>query len=313
MVNYITKCAKMFYGLSTRQTRKLAWQYAKAISKTYPGTWDIKEEAGVDWLHGLMHRNPRLSLRTPEATSIARAAGVNRQSVNAFFGNYLKVIDRHNFQFEPHRIWNLDETGIKTVAGTTKVLAQKGTKQVGLISSAERGELVTMCCCVNAAGISLPPVYIFPRVNYRHFMLSNAPNGSLGLANPSGWMTSELFFETLSHFIKHMNVSKENPALLLIDNHESHLSVQSINLAKEHGLVIVTFPPHCSHKLQPLDISIYGPLKCYYNSGCNDWLLNHPGRPLSIYDVAEVSAQAYYKSFTPENIAAGFKKSGISL
>ena len=108
-----------------------------------------------------------------------------------------------------------------------------------------------------------------------------------------------------------MNVSQENTAVLLIDNHESHLSVQSINLAKEHGLFLLTFPPHCSHRLQPLDISVYGPFKRYYNCGCNDWLLNHPGRPMSIYDVAGVSAQAYYKAFTPENIVSGFKKSGI--
>ena len=193
----------MFHGLSTIQTRKLAWQYAKATSKAYPGAWNMKEEAGVDWLYGFMQRNPRLSLRTPEATSIARAAGFNRKSVEAFFENYSDIIARPNFRFEAHRIWNLDETGIKTVAGTTKILAQKGSKQVGLISSAERGELITMCCCVNAAGMSLPPAYIFPRVKYRDFMLSNAPNGSLGLANQSGWMTSELFFDTLSHFIKH--------------------------------------------------------------------------------------------------------------
>ena len=134
---------------------------------------------------------------------------------------------------------------------------------------------------------------------------------SLGMANPSGWMTSELFFQTLKHFIQYMNVPKEKRALLLIDNHVSHLSVQSMNLAKKSGLILVTFPPHCSHMLQPLDISIYGSLKWYYNSACNDWLLNHPGRTLSIYDVAGVSTQAYHKAFTPENVVAGFKKSGI--
>ena len=58
-------------------------------------------------------------------------------------------------------------------------------------------------------------------------MLTGAPNGSLGLATASGWMTSELFPDVLKHFIKHMNVSKTDPALLVMDNHESHLGFQT--------------------------------------------------------------------------------------
>ena len=63
---------------------------------------------------------------------------------------------------------------------------KKGVKQIGRISSAERGVSVTMCCCINAIGNTLPPVYIFPRVHFKNYMLKDAPAGSLGLAYPSG-------------------------------------------------------------------------------------------------------------------------------
>ena len=45
----------------------------------------------------------------------------------------------------------------------------------------------------------------------------------------------------------------------MMDNHESHVSLETINAASENGLVILSFPPHCSHRMQPLDVSIYGP------------------------------------------------------
>ena len=77
------------------------------------------------------------------------------------------------------------------------------------------------------------------------------------------------------------------------------------------GLLFITLPPHCSHKLQPFDVSIYGPFKRYYNSACNDWMLSHPGRAITIYDIGSLSAQAYYKAFTSANIIAGFNKTGI--
>lgn len=74
---------------------------------------------------------------------------------------------------------------------------------------------------------------------------------------------------------------------------------------------MLTFPPHCSHKLQPLDISVFSTFKSKYNTACNDWLVNNPGKIITIYNIAELVGNAYQSSVTPKNITAGFKKSGI--
>lgn len=50
-----------------------------------------------------------------------------------------------------------------------------------------------------------------------------------------------------------------------MDNHESHITIAAVAYCKENGVVLLTFPPHCSHKLQPLDRGVYGPLKSYFN------------------------------------------------
>jgi len=39
------------------------------------------------------------------------------------------------YKFEAHQIYNLDETGITTVQNPSKIVAQKGKKQVGAITS----------------------------------------------------------------------------------------------------------------------------------------------------------------------------------
>ena len=70
---------------------------------------------------------------------------------------------------------------------------------------------------------SLQTLFIFAILNSRHHMVEGAPNGSLVLVTPSVWMTSELFHEVFIHFIKHINVSKNNPVVLVMDNHKSHL------------------------------------------------------------------------------------------
>ena len=47
------------------------------------------------------------------------------------------------------------------------MIAGKGVKQVGQVTSAERGILVTMVSCINALGNSISPFLIFPRVHLK--------------------------------------------------------------------------------------------------------------------------------------------------
>ncbi|CAH2007787.1 unnamed protein product [Acanthoscelides obtectus] len=96
-----------------------------------------------------------------------------------------------------------------------------------------------------------------------------------------------------------------------MDNHESHLGSKTLNLAKDNGVIPVTHPPHCSHRLQPLDISVFAPFKANYNTAVVSWLLHDPGNPLSIYEIAACVGIAFERSMTPSNIKSGFKKAGI--
>ena len=45
-------------------------------------------------------------------------------------------------------------------------------------------------------------------------------------------MTSSLFLNVSEHFVKHFNASIGNQALLIMHNHESHLSIDVIEYAK---------------------------------------------------------------------------------
>lgn len=80
---------------------------------------------------------------------------------------------------------------------TPKVIAKTGTKQVGQIIPAERGQLVTFIGIVDAAGNTYPPVYILPRVNRKDYFTAGGPDRSLGLANISGWVSGPNFFEVI--------------------------------------------------------------------------------------------------------------------
>jgi len=81
-----------------------------------------------------------------------------------FFDMYKQELQNHSYSAD--RIWNVDETGITTVQVTGKVLAKKGQKQVGHVTSGERGENLTVVCAVNTAGSYAPPMLIFKRKRF---------------------------------------------------------------------------------------------------------------------------------------------------
>ncbi|KAF2900549.1 hypothetical protein ILUMI_05636 [Ignelater luminosus] len=105
--------------------------------------------------------------------------------------------------------------------------------------------------------------------------------------------------------------TKENPTLVIMDSHESHLASEVLNIAKENGVILLKIPPHTSHKLQALDASMFGPFQNFYNAAVDSWIVRHPEQTLTIYNVAELVGQAFDKSMTPSNIKSGFKKAGI--
>ena len=317
LVQYCLSAAKMGYGLSTLKLRSLAYEYAAKLGKRMPHSRDREREnpwqecgkAGKDWVMAFMKRHPELSVRKPEATSLGRIAAFNRHNVDHFYANVRRVLV--DLKLEPHQVWNYDETGVTTVQVPERVIAGRGDRQVAAVTSAERGTLVTMCNAVNACGAAIPPFYIFPRVHFKEVFLRNAIPGSGGAAQRSGWMVESTFIEWFKHFLKHAKPTTDEPMMLLLDNHKTHLSIEFIDLAKENGVTVVTFPPHTSHKMQPLDVSVYGPFKRAYNREIDSWLVSNPGKTVSIYEVAEISGKAWSKAGAPINIMAGFASAGI--
>lgn len=115
----------------------------------------------------------------------------------------------------------------------------------------------------------------------------------------------------MKHFVRHARCTQERPFLLLLDNHASHLSIESLDYAKENGVTMVTFPPHCTHRLQPLDRSVHGPLKKYVNTACDDWVLQNTGEAMPYHDIPKIMARAFPLTLTPQNIESGFRVTGI--
>ena len=205
----------------------------------------------------------------------------------------------------------MDESGLSTVPSKLKkVIGEKG-RNVSKITSAERGVTVTVICCMSGGGHFVPPALIFPRKRHHDALLFDAPHGSIQMCSDSGFINTDLFLDWLKHFQKAVKSSAEDPVLLVLDNHSSHVSLSAVLFCREHSIHVVSLPPHSSHKTQPLDVCFYGPLKTHYASAAENWMAMHPGKAISQYQVAELLNIAYSRCATVGVACKAFAVTGI--
>lgn len=308
LASHAITLSNLFYGLTMTELRRLAYEFASrnGIPNTFSSNTKL---AGYDWADNFLKRNPEVSLRKPELTSQARIRGFNRDAVKYFFGNLETVLNK--YEFHPCRIFNVDETGVTTVQKPQCVIAPKGQKQVGMASSLERGRTTTVVCAMSPTGIFIPPMFIYGNSRLNYEQKRGGPHGSIYKSSKSGWITSELFVTWLEHFVSVTKSSVQDPTLLILDNHPSHTSLMAYDYAKEHGVVMVSLPPHASHKLQPLDVSFFSPLKKGYSEQCYSFMRQHPYEKIEAGDIPKLFKSSYEKYASIGNASSGFSKTGI--
>jgi hypothetical protein len=114
---------------------------------------------------------------------------------------------------------------------------------------------------------------------------------------PKIWMTSYLFDAWISHFIIALRsgsgISPENCHLLVMDGHNSHMTLSIVCKAARAGLDTVSLPSHTSHCLQPLDVAVFHPFKCTFQSLCDACTMRHHCRLAKKDDLCQWTCKQY--------------------
>lgn len=303
-------CSRGF-PLSAKMVRDVAFQYA--TDHHIPGFSSKKGTAGYEWMHGFMKRHPSLSMKKPEPLSAARAIGVNRPVIDAWFEKLQKFMISLGIKDRPGNLWNVDETGVQDYFVPKRVVAQSG-KPCYQVTAGEKGETTTVVACFNALGTYTPVMTIFKGKRCKSEWLDNAPAGTLIRMSDNGWINTELFLEWGKMFLNQLPINDNTPHLLLLDGHGSHtFNLQFLNLMKQHNprVEVWCFPPHSTHILQPADVSLFRSLKHHWNETGLKATREHGGKKLGKSDFFKVFTPAWNKAKSVENAQSGFRKTGL--
>lgn len=184
----------------------------------------------------------------------------------------------------PHNIYNMDEKGF--LMGIIQKSKRVFTKDVKIEGSGQDGnrEWITILATICMDGSFLPPSIIYQAIsdNLQDSWLDNYRQQEVYFtSSKTGWTNDELGLSWLVKVFDRHTKEKARQArdwrLLLVDGHGSHLNMKFIEWAYSHKILVATYPPHSTHRLQPLDVSLFSPLANYYSQELQQWIHRSQG------------------------------------
>lgn len=212
----------------------------------------------LSWWRSFKNRHPEISRRRTQGLEHLRRNGVSKKRFVHFFEIYKKNLDKYNYS--PSKIFNMDEMGVLIDQPPKYTFTQRGKRDVHVRTSGNR-TLITIVGCGSATGYAVPPCIIYPGARLNSDLVKNGVRGARYTCTSNGYMTSNAFKKYIDHFVQYSLPTHEDPVLLILDGHSSHLDIENIEYCYQNNVHIMCLPSHTSHVIQPMDLSVFPPSK----------------------------------------------------
>ena len=105
---------------------------------------------------------------------------------------------------------------------------------------------------------------------------------------------------------------KNKKHLLLMDRHNSHtFNYQFLKLMNDNNIVVLAFPSHTTHVMQPLNDVPFVQLKTEWYEAIRLYVRSVCAKKLSKGEFFKVFVPCWKKAITVWNIQAGFRHTGV--
>ncbi|KAJ8115208.1 hypothetical protein OPT61_g3090 [Boeremia exigua] len=227
------------------------------------------------------------------------------------------------YSIEPRHTYNMDEKGfaIGLIHRSKRVFSKASWKAKKNRKSLQDGnrEWVSVIATVCADGSVLSPGVIFAGMdNVLQSTWVDAievgKHSVFTTATPSGWSNDEVGLAWLEQVFQRETEQKTRNSwrLLIVDGHGSHITRSFIDYCNLHRILLLIYPPHSTHTLQPLDVVCFSPLSTNYSKASTQLLHETQGLVgIKKSDFFDLFHTAWMKTFTKNLILKAFEATGI--
>ena len=266
---------------------------------------------GINWTARFLERHPQLVSIVSEQLDLARWKDPTREVLETWFD----VFCSKTAPIPLNNIYNMDETGFGI--GTkqcSRVIVDYSTLRTRYKAHPGRQEWVSVVECVCADGSTIPLLFIFKGegINRNILPSDRVPTDWCFTSSSTGWTSNIHGLEWLQRCFDPATKEKAQgkPRVLFCDGHDSHITGNFISYCMAYNIILLVMPPHTSHLLQPLDLSIFGPLKTYLGRELDRFTQSGISR-IQKHEWVTAYCHARPLAMQSKNIASGFKHGGL--
>src|SRR5271156_6630226 len=223
------------------------------------------KRVGINWKSTFINRHPELKGVYSRAFNHQRAKCEDPKIIRPWFELVRTTIAEYGINSSD--IYNFDETGFAMglIQRAKVIIGAETTNKEAFVLQPGKREWVTAIETINSTGWHLPPYIIFKGTHKRVAWFEDDPTVRFQCSD-NGWTTDKITLDWLQrHFIpltRTRTVGRYR--LLILDGHGSHLTPEFDTACLENDIISICMPAHSSHLCQPLDVSIFSPLKKAY-------------------------------------------------
>jgi hypothetical protein len=275
----------------------------------------------MSWVDRFLHRNhDHLTVRWAPPIDRVRQQADSIDKYDSYFDILHQKIK--DYGIKKRLTFNMDEKGfmIGVQSKSKRVFSKVVWVKDGAKAPIQDGnrEWITIIPTICADGTTLFTSIIYPSDGFDLYdsWVEDIPpeDTSINLSStPTGWTNNKLGLAWLKRFHQATKTkARRSWRLLICDGHGSHMTMEFLAYAVQKRILIMVFPSHSTHTLQPLDVGLFGPLSRYYSSELS-WFQQQSQGLLQVKkaDFYGFFKAAYASSFTQKNIESAFEATGI--
>ena len=268
---------------------------------------------GKRWIARFLTRNPVLQTQRARRIDSVRVNGATGPVIQSWF--LLLQIPAVK-KILPANRYNADEYGQMEGQGVNGlVVGRSGTRTVQRKDPGSRA-WTSFIECISALGVILPPAVIYRGgdVQQQWFPVEKDEfKDWLFTATDNGWTNQVVALEWLQRvFIPRTRPQDPTQArLLILDGHNSHTSDDFMWNCFDNNIYVVYLPAHTSHVLQPLDLSVFSPLKHAYRKHLNNINTWAESTVVGKQIMLDCILRARREAVTAQNARARWKATGL--
>jgi hypothetical protein len=308
--------------LSPQQDDKLVLYIESLTARRLPPTRamvqnlaseEARERVSERWVSRfLIRHNDSLTPRWTDAMDRDRHQADSGHRYKAFFEEIYDQMTRH--EIEPRQSYTMDEKGflLGRIGKSKRIFSKALWEQGGIQKNMQDGsrEWITTVACICADGTAIPPVLILASRNstlqstWVKDIKATKLSAHMG-SSSTGWSSDEMGLDWLKNVFDRYTKEKARGSwrMLILDGHGSYLTSAFIAYCFENKILLIIYPPHAIHTLQPLDVVMFRSLSFNYKEILSTQVQDSQGLlPVKKMDFSLMFWTAWTASFTKENI-----------